>query len=78
MPLYTYYCPTHGNQEQVQKYAERDKATCRDCDNLIQRQGVEKPSSFNAPAYQMGVFTGKGQVIKGHFGKEAKRRQKGE
>lgn len=31
MPLYSYYCPTHGEFETIRKISERETAPCKDC-----------------------------------------------
>lgn len=82
MPIYTYHCAIHGEQEHVMKFEERDKAVCRTCSELLIRAPAERPGLLKLEGdYQMGVYMGneatgvQTPTVKGHFGKEAAKRR---
>lgn len=81
MPIYTYFCEEHGEQEHAVKYEERDGMTCRECQGPLRRQGMERPGLLKPEGgYQMGVYLGSSrtgrqtETFKGHFGKDAPKR----
>lgn len=80
MPLYTYECPRcEVAVDRVIKYEERDNGQfeCETCGSTLRRRGVSE-FCMGKPAYQMQAVLGNGDHIKGHFGKDAKRRKRRE
>jgi putative FmdB family regulatory protein len=77
MPVYDYECPNckwRGELFQV-AYSERGDQSCPECDEPL---GSPSPGfgAIHGPEYQMQAVMGDGSHVKGHFGKEAKRRRK--
>lgn len=84
MPIYTYKCNRCGLvDEDLVIYQARDAPrfckSLRDdggvCGGLLQRDGLDCPT-IGKPEHQTAAILGSGAKVKGHFGKEAKRRRK--
>ena len=87
MPIYTYWCRQCGAEvELIMSYDKRDDQSLQHegpdgfgkkrCGGKLERnEGLERPN-IGAPAHQMGAILGSGAKVKGHFGKEAKRKRK--
>lgn len=88
MPIYTYTCDKCLNvSEQIVKASERDALmTCEGlalaqstqgrqdrCGGLLRREGVEL-FTHGKPSFQPGVVLGNGAKVKGHFGKDARKK----
>jgi len=75
MPIFTFNCKCGNVLEEICKYEDRpDKKKC-DCGKWAIRQGIEL-CTLGKEGYQPQAILENGDHIKGHFGKEAKRRRK--
>ena len=86
-PIYTYWCRQCGMEvEHITSYANRDDQSLQHegpdgfgkerCGGKLERnEGLELPT-VGQPEHQMGAILGSGAKLKGHFGKDAKRRKK--
>lgn len=86
MPMYTYRCRQCGMEvEEIVKYEERDAFRQHEgpdgfgkerCGGALERnEGLER-THVGESAYQMQAILSSGAKVKGHFGKEAKRKKK--
>lgn len=84
MPIYTYKCKRCGaDTESLVPYQGRDaprfckwiKEDDGICGGLLQRDGLDLPT-IGKPAHQMGAVLENGAHVKGHFGKDAKRKRR--
>jgi putative FmdB family regulatory protein len=75
MPLYTYVCTDCGAEvEFITSIAERDRSHLHiNCGGALTRLAVE-PFQVGAPSYVPGAVTSQGQLIPGHFGKDARKK----
>lgn len=75
MPLYTYVCAKCGAQvELIVSIASRDNQWLHNgCGGSLGRAGVEL-FRVGPGSYVPGAVTSKGELIPGHFGKEARRK----
>ena len=77
MPAYDFECPQCGWKGEMLQvvYTERGDQSCPRCDEPL---GSPMPSApvVHGPQYQMAAVMPNGEKIKGHFGKDAKRRRK--
>jgi putative FmdB family regulatory protein len=75
MPLYTYVCAECGAQvELMVRIASRDdRWEHSGCGGVLKREGVER-FTVGPPSYVPGAVTSKGELIPGHFGKDARRK----
>ena len=73
MPLYDYQCEQCGTCVEAHVPYENRNAdrVCVKCHGVMRKVWMKPPAS-GKPAFQMGAVTSQGQVIPGHFGKEAK------
>lgn len=78
MPIYTYKCKKCGVEtERVISYDKRDYAlNCQFCDGVLSRLGQLERPTIGKPGYQMQAVLSNGAHVKGHFGKEAKRKRR--
>lgn len=76
MPAYDYECESCGWTGEILMvpYEERHKQPCFGCGELL-KLGVGFRAIAGTP-YQMKAVMTDGSHVKGHFGKEAKRRSK--
>lgn len=73
MPMYDFICEQCDSPAELTvKYEERDDEHFCDCGGLLRRNQISG-FSIGKPRYQMQAVTSKGEHIKGHFGKTAKR-----
>ena len=78
MPVYTFECPACGcERDHVVSFDERDAGLfeCGRCAVAMRRQAVSA-FALGKPSYQMQAVLGNGDHLKGHFGKDAKRRKR--
>lgn len=84
MPLYTYTCADCGDEmELLVLFDERNRARLHSeevekssCGGALARAGVERINVVS-PGYEPGAVMLDGSVVKGHFGKEARKKGKG-
>lgn len=76
MPAYDYECPSCGWSGEIMMvpYEERHSQACFGCGETL-RLGVGF-AAIGAEPYQMKAVMRDGSHVKGHFGKDAKRRGK--
>lgn len=76
MPMYDYECPICEWADEIQcKIADRGKQSCPVCSSRLPHPLILQAPAHHGPAYQMKAVLSNGEHIKGHFGKEAKRRK---
>jgi putative FmdB family regulatory protein len=75
MPMYTYVCTDCGEEvEFIVSIAERDQAYAHaNCGGALTRLQVES-FQIGAPSYVPGAVTSQGELIPGHFGKDARKK----
>ena len=74
MPIYSYRCEECGAEyEVICRYDERDNQDCGSCGKKMTRAVAEK-ITIGKSGYQPGVILGSGEKVKGHFGKDARKK----
>lgn len=77
MPLYTYYCSVCGAFDVLSAVVERNEPKRCTCGEMALRGGPEGPGLVKPGGeYQMRAVMDDGCHVKGHFGKDAKRRRR--
>lgn len=76
MSMYEYQCPNCNHvYEDIRDYIDRDNQfICPNCIMLCYRK--MSVSNLNLKPFHMGAVLDNGQVVPGHFGKDAKREKK--
>jgi putative FmdB family regulatory protein len=74
MPIYTFVCECGHEEEHILKADERDSEfKCPNCDGVLRWQGIERFTK-GKPSFQSQAILGSGAHVKGHFGKEARKK----
>ena len=81
MPIYSFDCADCGEElEIICRWDERDLARIHSeveeesgCGGALVRCGVELPT-VGEPSYEPGALMSDGSTVKGHFGKDARRK----
>lgn len=84
MPIYEYICDGCGEKLIMFSSIEKRDDTCAhdeqepgaECSGRLVRQKVSQVT-VGKPGYQMGAVMSDGSIVKGHFGKDARRGEKG-
>jgi len=75
MPLYEYSCQKGHYAEVLTRLSDREAAVCC-CVCGAEMARLPSAPTLGKPAFQSGAILGDGQVIKGHWGKDAPRKRK--
>ncbi len=75
MPIFEYTCTKCGSdQEHLVSYADRDKLKCAGaCGGKLERHEVHQVIE-GKPSFQGGAVLADGRRIKGHFGRDARKK----